>query len=409
MTSATNGAPTGRSPNARRITILGSTGSIGVSTFELLEYAAARGEADFEIVALTASKNVEMLAEQARKFQPEFVAIADESLKDALQSALADTNIETGAGAAALEEAAAREADWVMAAIVGAAGLKPTLKAAQRGAAIALANKECLVCAGDVVTKAIAEAGGTLLPVDSEHNAIFQVFDFERPHRVSRLILTASGGPFRTWTRDEMASATPAQAVAHPNWSMGAKISVDSATLMNKGLELIEASHIFPVAHEQIEILVHPQSVIHSMVEYVDGSVLAQLGTPDMRTPIATTLAWPDRTPSPSAMLDFAKVSKLTFEPPDFNRFPALRLARDAIAAGGVMSATLNAANEVAVAAFLDDAVKFLDIAAITEQVLEMVSRQGGPAALTTLEEVVAADGEARRLAGECVAARAAA
>ncbi|MCK5749463.1 MAG: 1-deoxy-D-xylulose-5-phosphate reductoisomerase, partial [Oricola sp.] len=232
---------------------------------------------------------------------------------------------------------------------------------------------------------------------------------FDQPERVSRLILTASGGPFRTWTREAMMEATPAQAVAHPNWSMGAKISVDSATMMNKGLELIEAAHIFPVEHERIEILVHPQSVIHSMVEYCDGSVLAQLGTPDMRTPIATTLAWPKRTPSPSAKINFAQVAKLTFEDPDLHRFPALRLAREAISAGGVMPAVLNAANEVAVAAFLAGGLKFLDIAAISEQVLDRARRYNGPATLSTLEEVVDADGQARRMAQECVAARAAA
>ncbi len=394
---------------ARRATILGSTGSIGVNTLDLIEFASDQGEAEVDIVALTANRNLETLVEQAKKFRPDFAAIGDAALGDDLKSALAGTGIETGAGPDAIEEAAQRDADWVMAAIVGAAGLRPTLQAAKRGADIALANKECLVCAGDVVTAAIEAAGGRLLPVDSEHNAIFQVYDFDRPERISRLILTASGGPFRTWSRDDMATATPAQAVAHPNWSMGAKISVDSATLMNKGLELIEAAHIFPTPHEQIEVLVHPQSVIHSMVEYVDGSVLAQLGTPDMRTPIATTLAWPDRTPSPSAKLDFAQVATLTFEPPDLKRFPCLRLARESIESGGVMPASLNASNEVAVAAFLDGAVKFLDIAAITEQVLEKVSGENSPARLTTLEEVVAADGEARRLAEEFAAARAAA
>lgn len=394
---------------ARRITILGSTGSIGVNTLDLLDFAAQRGEAAFEIEALTANRNVALLAEQARKFRPKYVAIADETQKEALEAALAGEGIEIGAGAAAIEEAGARDADWVMAAIVGAAGLFPTLKAAERGASIALANKECLVCAGDVVKAAVEKAGGVLLPVDSEHNAIFQVFDFERPHRITRLILTASGGPFRQWTTAQMAAATPAQAVAHPNWSMGAKISVDSATLMNKGLELIEAAHLFPIPHAQIEVLVHPQSVIHSMVEYVDGSVLAQLGTPDMRTPIATTLAWPDRTPSPSARLDFAQIATLTFEAPDLKRFPALRLARECVARGGAFPASLNAANEVAVEAFLNGRLKFLDIAGVTEHVLDQVGRRNGPDRLTTLEEAVAADADARRLAAEAVAARAAA
>lgn len=393
----------------RRITILGSTGSIGVNTLDLIDFSRKRGDGEFAIEALTANSNVALLAEQARRFRPRYVAIANAGLKADLEAALAGVEIEIGAGPEAVAEAGARDADWVMAAIVGAAGLKPTLNAAKRGAAIALANKECLVCAGDVLKAAIRDAGGTLLPVDSEHNAIFQVFDFAHPDRVSRLILTASGGPFRRASRAEMLNVTPAQAVAHPNWSMGAKISVDSATMMNKGLELIEAAHIFPVSSDQIEILVHPQSVIHSMVEYVDGSVLAQLGAPDMRTPIASTLAWPDRMASPSARLDLASIATLTFEAPDIERFPALRLAREAVEKGGVFPATLNAANEIAVAAFLSGGLKFLDIAAVTEQVLDRVGRRNGPAMLSTLDEAVAADAEARRLAAEAVAARAAA
>ncbi|MEM8936202.1 MAG: 1-deoxy-D-xylulose-5-phosphate reductoisomerase [Pseudomonadota bacterium] len=392
----------------RRITILGSTGSIGDSTLSVLEFAAADNETDYEIEALTANTNVEKLVAQARKFKAKYIAVADPNLFDALKAEASGLNVEIGAGPEAIEEAAARDADWVMAAIVGAAGLKPTLRAAQRGADIALANKDCLVCAGEVVTKSIREAGGRLLPVDSEHNAIFQVFDFERPQRVSKLILTASGGPFRTWTKDAMSTASPAQAVAHPNWDMGAKISVDSATMMNKGLELIEAAHIFPIAHEKIDILVHPQSVVHSMVEYVDGSVLAQLGTPDMRTPIATTLNWPDRTPSPSPKLNFSEVSTLTFEPPDIERFPALRLARTSISVGGIMPATLNAANEIAVASFLGGGVKFLDIAAITEQVLNTVGRQSNLGVLSSLDHAIDADTEARRLAQQYVAAKAA-
>ncbi len=393
----------------RRVTVLGSTGSVGVNTLDLIDFAGSRGEAAVEIEALTAHSNVALLAEQARKFRPRFVAIGDASKKEDLKAALGGLDIEIGAGAEAVEEAGSRDADWVMAAIVGAAGLKPTLNAAKRGAAIALANKECLVCAGDVVMEAIRNSGGVLLPVDSEHNAIFQVFDFERPHRISRLILTASGGPFRTWSRTEMAAATPAQAVAHPNWNMGAKISVDSATMMNKGLELIEASHIFPVHHDAIEILVHPQSVIHSMVEYVDGSVLAQLGTPDMRIPIASTFAWPDRTPTPSARLDFAAVRQLTFEAPDLVRFPSLRLAREAVQRGGVYPAALNAANEEAVSSFLAGGLKFLDIAAVTDHVLNEFGRRNGPAKLSSLEEAIAADEEARRMAGQAIAAKAAA
>ncbi|MEL7488208.1 MAG: 1-deoxy-D-xylulose-5-phosphate reductoisomerase [Pseudomonadota bacterium] len=391
---------------ARRITILGSTGSIGVNTLDLLDFASSRGEAAIEIEALTANSNVALLAEQTKKFRPRYVAIADETKRSDLEDALQGFDVEIGAGVAAVEEAGARDADWVMAAIVGAAGLKPTLKAAERGAAIALANKECLVCAGDVVTRVIEEAGGALLPVDSEHNAIFQVFDFERPHRISRLILTASGGPFRTWKKEAMAGATPAQAVAHPNWSMGAKISVDSATMMNKGLELIEAAHIFPVPQEQIEILVHPQSVIHSMVEYVDGSVLAQLGTPDMRTPIASTLAWPDRTPSPSEKLDFAKVAQLNFEAPDLERFPALRLARSAVEKGGAFPATLNAANEIAVAAFLNEKLAFLDIANVCEHVMNIVEGDNGPKTLSSLDDAMNADATARALASDAIKGR---
>ncbi len=398
-----------RTPIRRRVTVLGSTGSVGVNTLDLIDFARSRGDADIEIEALTANSNVALLAEQTRRYRPRFVAIADPAKKQDLSDALSGVEVEIGAGPESVNEAGARDANWVMAAIVGAAGVAPTLNAAKRGAAIALANKECLVCAGDVLMDAIRKAGGVLLPVDSEHNAIFQVFDFERPHRVSRLILTASGGPFRTWSKAEMASVTPAQAVQHPNWNMGAKISVDSATMMNKGLELIEASHIFPVAHEKIEILVHPQSVIHSMVEYVDGSVLAQLGTPDMRTPIASTLAWPDRTPSPSARLDFALVRQLNFEAPDQTRFPSLRLAREAVQRGGVYPATLNAANEVAVAAFLAGGLKFLDIAAVSDHVLAEIGRRNGPARLSSLEEAMTADGEARRLAEQVIAVKAAA
>lgn len=394
---------------ARRITILGSTGSIGVNTLDLVDFSRKADDSGHRIVALTANKNVALLAEQTRKFRPEFVAVADASLKDDLKAALAGVDVEIGAGPEAVIEAAARDADWVMAAIVGAAGLHPTLKAALRGADIALANKECLVCAGDVLKAAISKGGGKLLPVDSEHNAIFQVFDFERPDRISKLILTASGGPFRTWSGSQMIAVTPAQAVAHPNWSMGAKISVDSATMMNKGLELIEAAHIFPIDSAQIEILVHPQSVIHSMVEYSDGSVLAQLGAPDMRTPIAYTLAWPDRMDSPSARLDFAKVATLTFEAPDPERFPALRLARESVERGGVYPAMLNAANEVAVASFLEGRLKFLDIAAVAEHVLTRAGRRNGPQTLASLEDVVAVDDEARRWAAEAVRSRAAA
>ncbi|MEM6851679.1 MAG: 1-deoxy-D-xylulose-5-phosphate reductoisomerase, partial [Pseudomonadota bacterium] len=311
------GPSAGAAPQPRRVTVLGSTGSVGCNTLDLISWSDERGGAGVELEALTAHSNVELLIEQALTFKPAFVAISDEAHAPRLREALKGSGVEVGAGPSALVEAAERPADWVMAAIVGAAGLPPTLAAARRGAAIALANKECLVCAGDVFMATVRGAGGTVLPVDSEHNAIFQVFDFNRPERVERLILTASGGPFRQWSADRMAAATPAEAVAHPNWSMGAKISVDSATMMNKGLEVIEAAHIFPVGIEQIDVVVHPQSVIHSMVEYVDGSTLAQLGSPDMRTPIASTLAWPDRMASPSPRLDLGEVRELTFEAPD--------------------------------------------------------------------------------------------
>lgn len=393
----------------RRVAVLGSTGSVGVNTLDLIEFAARRGEVEVQFAALSANSNVELLAAQARKFKPQFVAIADASKKEELATRLAGLDVEFGAGDAAVEEAGARDADWVMAAIVGAAGLKPTLNAARRGAVIALANKECLVCAGDLVMSTIRRSCGMLLPVDSEHNAIFQVFDFERPHRVSKLVLTASGGPFRTWSKAQMAAATPAQAVAHPNWSMGAKISVDSATMMNKGLELIEASHIFPIAPENIEILVHPQSVIHSMVEYVDGSVLAQLGAPDMRIPIASTFAWPDRMPTPAPRLDLASVGRLTFEAPDAARFPALRLAREAVRRGGIYPAALNAANEVAVGSFLMGKLQFCEIAAVCENVLSEFDRRGGAGSVSLLDEVISADCEARRVAQSEIVARAAA
>ena len=404
--TAARQASTAKGIGGRRVTILGSTGSVGVSTLELIDHAATSGAEVPEIVALTANSNATLLIEQARKYRPSFVAIGEETLVASVQDALAGSGIEVGGGANAIIEAANRDADWVMAAIVGAAGLAPTMAAAARGADIALANKECLVCAGDVLMETIRSAGGRLLPVDSEHNAIFQVFDFDRPDRVTRLILTASGGPFRTWKADEMTTVTPEQAVAHPNWSMGAKISVDSATMMNKGLELIEAAHIFPIDHERIEILVHPQSVIHSMVEYVDGSVLAQLGTPDMRTPIASTLAWPDRMESPSAKLDFATVTTLNFEAPDPGRFPALRLARDSVQKGGAFPALLNAANEICVAAFLDRRLAFRDIAGVTEKVLDEAARENWPAQLLTLDEVERADTTGRRLAGDIASQR---
>ncbi|MCW0182963.1 1-deoxy-D-xylulose-5-phosphate reductoisomerase [Zavarzinia sp.] len=375
--------------NRRRLTVLGSTGSVGSSTLDLV----ARNPDDFEVTALVAHKRLDVLVAQARQFRPAFVASADPAALPVLREALSGFGIRVGAGDAAVIEAAEMPSEIVMAAIVGAAGLAPTLAAVRRGAVVALANKESLVCAGDIVMRAVADCGATLLPVDSEHNAIFQVFDTAQRARISRLILTASGGPFRSVDHDAMARATPAEAVAHPNWSMGAKISVDSATMMNKGLELIEAHHLFAMPEDRIDILVHPQSVIHSLVEYVDGSVLAQLGSPDMRVPIAYALAWPDRMETPVARLDLASIARLTFEPPDPQRFPALRLARHALKCGGAAPTILNAANEVAVAAFLDRRIGFLEIATVVEQV---VADCAGSFGAGCLEEVMAADEAAR-------------
>jgi len=327
--------------------------------------------------------------------RPQFVAIADESCYGELKAKLSGTDIEVAAGPAAIEEAANLRAEWVMAAIVGAAGLAPTLRAVQRGAVVALANKECLVCAGDLFMGEVARCNATLLPVESEHNAIYQVFDFERIEAIEKLILTASGGPFRDWQHEDMRSVTPSQAVAHPNWDMGAKISVDSATMMNKGLEVIEAHHIFGMPDDRIDVLVHPQSVIHSMVSYVDGSVLAQLGTPDMRTPIAYTLAWPSRIETPSERLDLGAIATLQFEAPDETRFPALRLAREALRTGGAAATVLNAANEVAVAAFLSERIGFLDIAAIVEETMGSVNFDQ----LSSIEDVFHLDRAARNVA----------
>ena len=386
----------------RRVTVLGATGSVGEQTLALIGDLRARGEAEVEVAALTANRSCGRLAELAVEHRAGFVACADPEAGGELAARLSGTGIETGAGPEALCEAARREANWVMAAVVGVAGLPPLLAAAERGAHIAFANKECLVSAGDAVLAAVARGGGRLLPVDSEHNAIFQVFDFERPERVRRLVLTASGGPFRELTLAEMKAMTPEQAVAHPNWSMGAKISVDSATMMNKGLERIEAAFLFPVPADRIDVLVHPQSVIHSLVDYVDGSTLAQLGAPDMTIPIASCLAWPDRVPTSAAPLDLASVGTMTFEPADEARFPSLRLAREALAAGGLAPAVLNAANEVAVAAFLQRHIGFLDIARVTEHCL---AHERGNDPSTELEAVLAADDRARRRARERVAA----
>jgi len=368
----------------KTISILGSTGSVGSNTVDLI----LRQPENYNVIALTGNSNVALLAEQARKLNAKFACVANKERYNDLKEALSGTNIEVAAGPESLIEAASRNAEWVMASIVGSAGLAPTLAAIKRGATIGLANKESLVCAGELMMQAVSDYGATLLPVDSEHNAIFQVLDFDKPQNIEKIILTASGGPFREFSLQEMAHVTPEQAVAHPNWDMGAKISVDSASMMNKGLELIEAFHLFPVKEEQIDILVHPQSVIHSMVSYVDGSVLAQLGSPDMRTPIAYALAWPDRMESPSPKLDLAKISQLNFESPDENRFPALKIAREALKFSKSAPAVLNGANEVCVQAFLDKKISFLDIPAIVDEVITAFPHQS----LSCVDDVIQID-----------------
>ncbi|MEP6245537.1 MAG: 1-deoxy-D-xylulose-5-phosphate reductoisomerase, partial [Marinomonas sp.] len=361
----------------RSITILGATGSVGASTLDLIR----RSPADWRAEALTANTNAAELAMLAREFGAKLAVVGDEAKLPELRDALGGSGIECAGGAQALIEAAARPADITLAAIVGCAGLAPVMAAIKQGGAIALANKEALVSAGDVMTAAVAQYGATLLPVDSEHNAIFQCLAGNSLDDVARIILTASGGPFREWSADQLIAATPKQAVAHPNWDMGAKISVDSATMMNKGLEYIEAHHLFPVGLERLKIVVHPQSVIHSMVEYRDGSTLAQLGPSDMRVPIASCLAHPARMETPMEPLDLPSIGELSFFAPDEARFPATRLAREAIAAGGGAPATLNAANEVAVAAFLAGQIRFTDIALVVEQTLTRYSAPK-PAAL---------------------------
>ena len=350
----------------RSVTILGATGSVGRSTLDLVQRHPDR----FDVMALTANRDVEGLAAAARETRARLAVIGDESLFGALKDALAGTSTEVAAGPDAVIDAARRGADWTIAAIVGCAGLMPVMAALEGGKTVALANKEALVSAGDLMLAAARRTGATLLPTDSEHNAIFQCLDRSAPKSVARIILTASGGPFRTWSLEQMAAATPEQALKHPNWSMGAKITIDSATMFNKGLELIEAHYLFDMPSAQLDVLFHPQSVIHSMVEYVDGSVLAQLGAPDMRIPIAHCLAWPERMETPVERLDLAAIARLDFEAPDLVRFPALRLARDAMEAGGAAPAILNAANEAAVAAFLARRIPFTAIATIVERVL---------------------------------------
>ncbi|HYG48895.1 MAG TPA: 1-deoxy-D-xylulose-5-phosphate reductoisomerase [Allosphingosinicella sp.] len=375
----------------RSVTILGATGSVGRSTLDLIE----RNRELYDVLAVTAHRDVEGLAGAARRVGAGRAVIADAALLAPLRSALEGSGIEAAAGEEAISDAAAAGADWTMAAIVGSAGLRPTMTAIRGGRTVALANKEALVSAGHLMIEAAKASGAELLPVDSEHNAIFQCFDRARPGSVRRIILTASGGPFRDRSLEEMRSATPGQAVAHPNWSMGAKISVDCATLMNKGLELIEAFHLFPLSEDAFDIVIHPQSVVHSLVEYVDGSVLAQLGSPDMRIPIAYTLAWPERMATPCERLDLVRTATLDFAAPDPERFPALGLARQALREGGARPAVLNAANEVAVGAFLAGEIGFLDIASIAAETLQCY----GPAAPASIDEVLDVDREARAAA----------
>ena len=381
----------------RSVTILGSTGSVGCNTIDLIAGQPGR----FVVEALTGNRNAALLAQQARQVRARLAVVADEQAYAELKAALAGTGIEAAAGRDALIESAGRPAECVMASIVGAAGLEPTLAAVRRGAIIGLANKECLVCAGELVTAEIARCKGTLIPVDSEHSAIFQVFEADNAEKVERVILTASGGPFRTASPEVLRTVTPAQALAHPNWSMGPKISIDSATLMNKGLEVIEARWLFAVDPEQIEVVVHPQSIVHSLVEFRDGSVVAQMGIPDMRIPIAYALSYPERLDLGLARLNLAQCGGLVFEPPDEERFPALRLACDALAAGGVKPAVLNAANEVAVAAFLDGRITFAAIAAIVAAALDQVDQADD----MDLQAILSADRAARAVAARLVQA----
>jgi 1-deoxy-D-xylulose-5-phosphate reductoisomerase len=376
----------------RTVSIFGATGSVGTSTLDLI----ARDPGGYRVVALTAHRDAEGLAEAARRHGAQVAVIGDPAAYGTLKATLSGSGIEAAAGPEALVEAAKLDADWTMASIVGCAGLEPTLAALERGRTVALANKESLVSAGELMMDAARASGATLLPVDSEHNAIFQCLAGGRLAEVRRITLTASGGPFRTFSTEAMRGVTPAQAVRHPNWSMGAKISVDSATMMNKGLELIEAAHLFPIGLDKIEILVHPQSVIHSMVEFRDCSTLAQLGSPDMRIPIAHALAWPERIATPCTPLDLATIGRLDFEQPDAGRFPSLRLAREAAQVGGTAPATLNAANEVAVAGFLAGRVGFLEIAIIVEETLSQ-QKAGTP---RRIGDVLEADRQARETAG---------
>jgi len=385
----------------RRITVLGSTGSVGTSTLSVIAHAREQFDSGaFPIEALTAQTNVKTLASQAKHFRPTRAAIGDASLYRQLKELLAGTEIEVAAGPESVTEAAAANADVTMVAIVGAAGLAPALAAVRRGGFVALANKECVVAAGKVFRDAMQRSRAVILPVDSEHNAAFQVLDFAQDYAVERLTLTASGGPFRGWPRERIMRATPEQAVAHPNWSMGAKISVDSATLMNKGLELIEAHHLFGLSPDRLDVIVHAQSIVHCLVYYADGSTLAHLSAPDMRTPIAVALGWPHRIGSPSQRLDLVTVGNLTFEAADRQRFPCLALAEDCLRAGAAAPTVLNAANEVAVRAFLGRQIGFADICGVVE---ESLAQLVGQSAGEDLESVIAIDAEARQAAGAAI------
>ena len=381
--------------DVRSVTLLGATGSIGTSTIDLIK----RNRGRYRVEAVSAHGNAAALAKVARELDARFAVVSDPAAFKDLKAALAGSNIEAGAGESALIEAAERPAEWVLAAIVGSAGLKSALAAANRGATVALANKECLVCAGDLFMRAAAKAGARVLPVDSEHNAIYQALKAGRPEDVSRIILTASGGPFRTWPIEKMRAATREQALKHPNWSMGAKITIDSATMMNKGLELIEAHHLFEVGPGKLDVLVHPQSIVHGLVEYLDGSVVAQLGSHDMRIPIAYCLAWPERIEGPAARLDLAQLATLTFEKPDPVRFPALALALRALQIGGGAPTILNAANEVAVDAFLHDRPGFTGIADLVSATLDAAERRGAVKEPQNVEEALGVDLMARSLA----------
>ncbi|ABE62516.1 1-deoxy-D-xylulose 5-phosphate reductoisomerase [Nitrobacter hamburgensis X14] len=379
----------------RTVTVLGATGSIGDSTMDLLRGAPGR----YRVEALTANSNVEALVKLAREFAARFVAVADPARFGELKDALAGSGIECGVGESAIIEAASRPADWLMAAVSGAAGLKPALAAVDRGTTIALANKECLVCAGDFFMQRAAKAGACILPADSEHNALFQALSSGNRDELTRVIITASGGPFRTWAAADIEKATLAQALKHPNWSMGRKITIDSASMMNKGLEVIEAACLFTLTPDEIDVLVHPQSIVHGMVEFSDRSVVAQLGTPDMRTPIAHCLGWPERIVGPAAKLDLASIGQLTFEAPDFTRFPALRLAYDALRTGNGATTVYNAANEIAVAAFIGEKIRFGAIARLVEATMNGWVRAGNLAPLASADDAIAIDHNARNMA----------